>query len=74
MVDLLHFVFNFHNAACECNEIVEGGFNPGTVAFVGFVVDVGKTRFEESNFYLELFGEISEGSTRRLFQVVEVIR
>lgn len=49
VLDLGEVVFNFHNAACDGNEIFGEGTNLVIEVFVGFVVEVGETRIEATN-------------------------
>lgn len=46
--------FDFHNAACEGNEIIEQGTNLGIETFVGFVVNCSQTKLEMTKIFLIL--------------------
>lgn len=73
VLDLEEFVFNFHSVECEGNKIVGKGINLGIEGFLCLVMEVGETRLEASNIWLEFFGDGSEGSIRRLLNQGEEI-
>lgn len=66
-------VFDFHNVACEGNESIGEGTNIGIEVFVVVVVEVGETRLEATNLWLEFVGDGHEGSTRFFCRLSEAI-